>query len=500
MALTATATPLVQDDICKQLGLAQPAHFIHGFRRDNIAIEAVEVAPSERDEVAREILLDPGRRPAIIYTPTRRQAESLAVELSSDFSAEAYHAGLDGEHRRRVQADFMSGKAEVIVATIAFGMGIDKPNIRSVIHTALPGSLEAYYQEIGRAGRDGEPSRAVLMHSYADRRTHDFFLERDYPDLTVLQRIFSRLGSQPIDKEALRKQARLEETEFDKALEKLWIHGGAVIDYAENVTLGHDEWTDPYLAHLEQKRSQIDLMIRFAESSQCRMIMLVRHFGDLADASRECGLCDFCAPAECVAQRFRTATPAERKAVFRIIAGLGPGVSKSTGKLHGDLYPHGELLRDEFEEVLGGMARAGLVRLTEASFEKDGRQIPYRKVSLTREALEIDETVPLDFIMKDSEPATPRRKTKKAAKTKGPKRPVPVLDSKLESALRAWRLAEAKRRGVPAFRILTDQVLKAIAAEEPRSARELLTIPGIGAHTVEKHGAQIFQLVDRNAP
>src|SRR5438094_4561704 len=119
------------------------------------------------------------------YTPTRKQAQSLAAELAASFPAAAYHAGLDAQRRQRVQEEFLEGRIEVMVATIAFGMAIDKADIRTVIHTALPGSLEAYYQEIGRAGRDGRPSRAILMHSYADRYTHDFFFERDYPDVAV---------------------------------------------------------------------------------------------------------------------------------------------------------------------------------------------------------------------------------------------------------------------------------------------------------------------------
>jgi DNA topoisomerase-3 len=238
IALTATATPLVQDDIAQQLGLERPARFIRGFRRANIAIEVVEAAPFQRTALVRDVLAGEGRRPAIVYTPTRKQAEAVAAALAVDAPAEAYHAGLDGERRQRVQEAFQRGEVEVVVATIAFGMGIDKADVRTVIHTALPGSVEAYYQEIGRAGRDGAPSRAILMHSYADRYTHDFFYERDYPDPAELDRIFARLGPAPVEKEALKRQVRMDAETFDKALEKLWIHGGAVVDYAENVARG----------------------------------------------------------------------------------------------------------------------------------------------------------------------------------------------------------------------------------------------------------------------
>ena len=516
MALTATATPIVQDDISQQLGLTQPARFIHGFRRDNIAIEVVEVAPSQRAALACELLGDEERRPGIVYVPTRKQADALAAELAGYFSAGAYHAGLDAEHRKRVQEEFLAGGIEVMVATIAFGMGIDKPDIRTVIHTALPGSLEAYYQEIGRAGRDGRPSRAILMHSYADRYTHDFFFERDYPEVTVLDAIFARLGPQPQEKAALQKQLRMDPDIFDKALEKLWIHGGAVLDFAENVTCGQAFWRESYIAHGEQKRAQIDQMIRYAESNQCRMRTLVRHFGDLADGQKACGICDFCAAAQCAAQRFRTATEAERTALFRIVAAMRSGDVRSTGKLYSDLYPNGDMSRDTFEEVLGAMARAGLVQVTDAVFEKNGKQIPYRKVSLTRAAYSINETTPIEFIMKETAVPAKRKgkrkgavaaKRKRAKRPETPGRPKPVpedqrskvgSDSGIEEALRAWRLAEARRRGVPAFRILSDQALRAMATRRPETARELLAIPGIGITTVEKYARQFYRILQKS--
>jgi DNA topoisomerase-3 len=504
IALTATATPLVQDDIAAQLALAQPARFIHGFRRDNIAIEVVEAAPSARPDLALEVLLEEGRRPAIVYTPTRKQAESVALILAGHFPTQSYHAGLDAERRARVQQSFLEGKIEVMVATIAFGMGIDKPNIRTVIHTALPGSIEAYYQEIGRAGRDGLPSRAILMHSYADRYTHDFFFERDYPDVSVLDSIYKRLTAEPQPADALRKKLRIESEIFDKALEKLWAHGGAEVDYAENVTRGDGAWREAYIAQGEHKRAQIEQMLRYADTSQCRMSTLVRHFGDYEDERNSCGICDFCSPAECVAQQFRSATDSERDALYRVLHALRGKGRRPTGKLHSELYPAGEMPRDEFEDVLGAMARAGLLRLTEAVFEKDGRQIPYRNAAITPDGESVDENTPIDFVMKEAiarARARKRRQKRKAAKpAKAPPQPKPALApnaDKLEASLKAFRLAEARRLGVPAFRIFTDKTLEAIVKARPLSAGELLAIPGIGLKTVERYAAQIYQLVDK---
>jgi DNA topoisomerase-3 len=515
IALTATATPLVQNDIAQQLGLNEPRRFIHGFRRDNIAIEVVRVPPAGRAPLAQEIVLDAGRRPAIVYTPTRKEAGNLARELGRDYPAAAYHAGLDAARREEVQTAFLEGKLEVIVATIAFGMGIDKPDIRTVLHTALPGSLEGYYQEIGRAGRDGAPSRAILMHSYADRYTHDWFFERDYPDVSVLERIFGCLGDSAQPKDVVRGRSGLPDEAFDIALEKLWIHGGAVVDYAENVSRGAEDWRRPYEAQREHKLAQFERMLAYCDAPTCRMLALVRHFGDFEDAQRRCGICDFCNAEATVAQQFRPAGEAENDHMRRILETLRKTGSMATGRLHALVFGDGSLDRRGFEELLGAMARSGLVEVADASFEKDGRRIDFRKARALPPVGAGGGATPVLIPVEIEVERPPRRRKKKAPPAlvetpprkpaKGrPSAPVsaaqaPPSDRQvtIERALRAWRLAEAKRRGVPAFRILTDRALEAIAAEEPQTTRELMEIPGVGLTIVEKYGARIFEIIER---
>ncbi|MGE5647371.1 MAG: DNA topoisomerase 3 [Acidobacteriota bacterium] len=489
IALTATATPRVQDDIVAQLALPRPARFIRGFRRDNIAIEVVAAAPSRRHELVEELLRDEARRPAIVYTPTRKEAEKLARQLSSVCAAEAYHAGMPAARRDEVQAAFLAGNLGVIVATIAFGMGIDKPDIRTVVHTALPGSLEAYYQEIGRAGRDGAPSRAVLMQSYSDRRTHDFFFERDYPEPAVLERIFARLGPEPLPKDKLRSLSKLDEEAFDTALEKLWTHDGAVIDYDESVARGTEAWRRSYEAQRDHKLGQLTEMLRFAECNQCRMVALVRHFGDPTASEARCGICDFCAPAECLAQRFRPATPDERRLAGAAIGALRGAGAIASGRLHALA---GGADRRQFERVLSGLVRAGFVALEDAVFEKDGKQIVFKRAGLTAEgrALEPEAEVALDLT--EELAALPKSRTRKKrgkAAAQAPRR------AGVEEALRAWRREEAKRTGVPAFRILTDRALKELLSQMPATEDALVAIHGIGKRTAKKYGAQILRLL-----
>lgn len=399
IAMTATATPLVQDDIARQLALREEERFIHGFRRSNIGVEVVEASVGERARIVKEALSLRPRRPAIVYTPTRKEAESLAEELSSIDSTAAYHAGLSASDREAVQRRFLAGEISITVATIAFGMGIDKADIRTVIHTALPGSVEAYYQEIGRAGRDGLPSRAILLHSFHDRRTHNFFLDRDYPDPAVIDRLFKALTPEWERRADLaarvRKDPDLSDPEvFDRVLHKLVIHRGAASDvdrdeagdFEERVRAGHPGWMAPYVAQRDHKRAELELMARFAEGHGCRMVALVRHFGDQEDSGEECGLCDACAPGKCYVRKFRTANAAEQRAMQEILDALGERYSYAVGRMYRDLFEGTALDRDGFEDLLGALVRARLVVLEQDEFEKDGETIRFERASLGPDA------------------------------------------------------------------------------------------------------------------
>ena len=516
-ALTATATPLVQDDIIEQLQLPDAGRFIHGFRRENIAIEVAEMVPSLRSDKTEQILEDPSRRPAIVYTSTRKNAEALAGQLERRFRSAAYHAGMMPERRDEVQAAFLDGRNEVIVATIAFGMGIDKPNVRTVIHTALPGSLEAYYQEIGRAGRDGEPSRAVLMYSWADRRTHEYFWDRDYPEPTDLQRLYNALTDEPQTVEQLEDKVSAGQMSFERALEKLWIHGGAVVDPDQRVTRGQANWKQPYRAQREHKLAQLELMIRFSEAPQCRMLHLLRHFGDFEDAKRPCGVCDICSQ-EGLVQRFRKPNRTDVAHVEAIVAKLRKAGRETSGRLYQAAIPDGDLDRRGFETLVTALARAGFAEIESDSFEKDGRRIEFRRVRLTQEGRNRsggwEEALVLPMApakaKKKARRRTPRLKGVEGRSTKRQKRAAAsreetaaptktVANPQIVQALKAWRVSEARRRRVPAFTILTDRALQEIATKKPRSQADLLAISGFGPRLAAKYGLKILALVEQSA-
>jgi ATP-dependent DNA helicase RecQ len=494
VALTATATPAVRQDIAAQLQLRDAAVFVTGFRRDNLAVEVVELSKPQRNEFTAKLLKAESARPAIVYAPSRKAAEELATELNRRFPAAAYHAGLQPTVRERVQREFLTGKLDVVVATIAFGMGIDKANVRTVVHAALPASVEGFYQEIGRAGRDGLPSRSVLLHGFADRRLQEFFLERNYPPISDLERVARALPDEFTEVETLQRKLKLDRETLDRAIEKLLAAGVAVMDMSGDVrSTGEQSWQKGYETQVAMRRAQIDRMIAFAESNTCRMAALVQHFGDTTDRVLSCGLCDVCNPSGGSANAAHQPSDEERRWLRQILAAL-ESRSTSTGKLFTDLHLMKD--RNDFDALLEGLARAGLITIANDTFRNpEGKDITYKKAAITHEGREPDDAT-LDTVWIRGSLADAPKGKKSATKKKsgGPDAEKQALNPQAEQLfeqLREWRRLQALPTKTPAFMIVSDAVLRAVAAANPQNLAGLHAVSGMGPAKVERYGAGI---------
>jgi ATP-dependent DNA helicase RecQ len=319
IALTATATSQVQRDILEQLQLDRAGVFVYGFERPNLYFEVYD-ARSKQDKLDRmEALLRhvQGTGTAIIYCATRKQVEEVADDLlGMRIRAGVYHAGLSDNERARVQEEFMAGKIPVLVATNAFGMGVDKSDTRAIIHFNMPGSLEAYYQEAGRAGRDGKPAHCLLLFNYADRGIHEFFVEQTYPTPAVIERIWNHLrrfkeGTHPIGPELV---ANALNRERDAKRLNAWGVESAmrIIQRTGHMEFGTRDgfpWctiydTPPFHQlqidwdHINVRRHIVnDLItdvIRYASSRDCRQLALLRYFNSKPSFQGGCGHCDVC--------------------------------------------------------------------------------------------------------------------------------------------------------------------------------------------------------------
>ncbi|MHC4839829.1 MAG: RecQ family ATP-dependent DNA helicase [Planctomycetota bacterium] len=487
IALTATATPEVQTDICTQLGLDQPAKLIHGFRRTNLAVEVVELKPSARHEQVVALVKEDKNLPAIIYAPSRKECEKLADRINRVVPCRAYHAGLDVSIRDDVQEKFITGENPVVVATIAFGMGIDKHDVRTVVHTGLPGSIESYYQEIGRAGRDGKRSRAILMWSWADRRLHEFFLDRDYPPVPEMQQMYRLIKGGSYDVEDLSAELELDYTTTSGRVGKLIASGGAMVDEDGFMTAGAEDWIQPYTRRRFHRESQLELAVDYAQGTDCRMSALVRHFGDTEDQGKACGQCDFCAPDSCIVKSFRPPNAKEQAGMSRIIGALSERDRQSSGKLYRDHFTEKRLARRDYESLIDALARNGLIVTEQDCWEKDGRLINFRRVSLTQDGAEDELDLSTAVIMPASTSSSTRKTKRKAV--------AEDTDPDLVKKLKAWRKAKAGTMAVKPFRILSNKSLDAISAVKPASDDELLTCHGIGPKKLQDHGPEILKLV-----
>ena len=416
MALTATATERVRGDIVSLLTLREPGIHVGSFNRENLLYRVVE-RQTAYDQILKYVRAHPNDS-GIIYCQSRKTTESLAADLAADgISALAYHAGLSNEERNRNQDSFLRDETKIMCATIAFGMGINKSNVRFVIHRDLPKNIEGYYQETGRAGRDGLPSECILLFNAGDVVKHNMFIEEKHGEEQVIA------------------------------------------------------------------RQQLNEIVHYAESAECRRTQLLRYFGEIFPHDN-CGACDNClAPRE----SYNATVPAQKllSCVIRVQqhSGFSMGLvhvvniltgSKNSRILelgHDKLSTYGigkDISADQWKAIGRELIRLGLIRqnverMNVLEITDEGRAAlkERREISLTKKA-EI-------------------KQTKRAGDIE--------CDETLFNELRALRKKIADERSVPAYVIFSDAALRHMAREYPTSMVAFSTVSGVGAQKLAEFGA-----------
>lgn len=457
MACTATATPIVRDEILARLGLgADTPQLVRGFARPNLGLRVHEVRSAAEtarivDAALTEAIGAPrsARGAAIVYSPTRKKTEDEAARLSrAGWRCAAYHAGLSGEVRERAQQQFRDGALDVIVATNAFGMGIDRADVRAVMHLAPPGSIEAYYQEVGRAGRDGDDAVGVLCIAPGDLPMRRRLLEMP------------------------------------------------------------NDFGEVDAARVAHRWSLFLELMRWAEGGSCRHDAILRYFGDEAETLAGCGRCDNCtaletpdeADAEETAITVRKALSAVARthcrfgiqAAVKLLAGLPDPRLERSGLAETRTFG---VLRGKSEEWITALLRrcvtAGWVDFT-------GGDRPM--VALT----EAGKTVlfghgPVRLLLPSDAPRTPARTRGAVGKGASRARPDPSAltpeDAALFQALRARRLELARSGRVPPYVVASDRTLHELATVRPRTLSELEGIHGIGAAKASRYGEALIEVV-----
>jgi ATP-dependent DNA helicase RecQ len=323
IALTATATPVTRDDILGSLALRRPVVITGGFDRTNLSWHVVAARDEpHKDRALLRLLRRQREGVAVVYAPTRKKVDALADLLNhAGMRAAGYHAGASAEDRASLQDAFMRGSTPVIVATSAFGMGIDKPDVRIVIHHAMPATLESYYQEAGRGGRDGGPAECVLLHTYHDRFTHEFLIDQRQPDENTLRSVYTAVTAlrRPDTEAPVR-------VSLARIAQDARVNGGApAVEAALRILEKGSVWcllkaaraTDADLRIVafekdardirdvnwrtlrqgrEREYGKLEWMQRYAYTTACRRGFVLRYFGD-PGAMRRCTGCDNCAGA-----------------------------------------------------------------------------------------------------------------------------------------------------------------------------------------------------------
>jgi len=523
-AFTATATPEVRRDILTHLALREPREFVAGFARPNLKLLITPVA-NEAEKYARLNTLIREHKTGIVYCSTRKRVEAVAETLQlANISSILYHGGMNDDEREKAQNEFMQGRRDIVVATNAFGMGIDRADIRFVVHFDVPGSVEAYYQEAGRAGRDGEAATCELLFNHADTRVQEFFIEGSNPPLEFIAQTYEMLRREADSKNELQISIKEMALRFGDERSDMMISSSLhVLDregYIDRFDIpgkrvrgtrvlqpdvrGHQLKLDA--AKLREKerrdRAKLKMMIDFAYARECRQQAILRYFGE-PDPAR-CGNCDICLETAGPAR-----PPTEDEAL--IVRKALSGVARMSAKIDGEWQPRfgrgrivQTLVGSRSQEILnaqldrlsthGLLKSEGIAYLNQLLRElqdvgmlvSSGGQYPM--VTLTRRGDEVMKGRD-DYQLRWPQRSRSEKSTARRARTKEAslEEMLPV-DAEILERLKKLRLDLAREQGnVPAYIIFPGETLRAFARLKPASVEAGRKIRGVGELKARKY-------------
>lgn len=512
-AFTATATPEVRLDIVRRLGLQDPAVFVAGFARPNLSFAVTETA-SESEKYHRIRDLIHRHRTGIIYCATRKRVEQVSETLKAwAIRVVGYHGGIDDAARENAQNRFTASDCDVVVATNAFGMGIDRADLRFVAHFDIPGSLEAYYQEAGRAGRDGEAAECELLFNYADTRVQEFFIDGSNPSETLIRRVYLLLQRLTDEQGEIEMSIQDIAARLDNENNEMAVHSALMVLDRAGVIERYDipgkrirgtrllqKDLKPFRlpidhASLQEKekrdRAKLKAMIEYAYARECRQRVLLRYFGDTANQG--CGVCDRCQSTR--GKRLRDPNDTELLLVRKALSGVArmcsrtpEGFAPRYGRNRIIQVLTGSQAREVLDARLATLSTYGLLKQNSADFLHElfheleeagllystGGQYP--TIGLTEAGLAVMRGQgTFQVAWPQEKPARSQQKSVVLAESEAP------FDGTLFELLRKTRaqLAE-KQGGVPNYVIFSDETLRHFARIKPRSIEAARRIRGVG--------------------